>query len=127
MAAKKPAIQMTNGIDDIIKGGIAIGRKVVKRVSKAETKFLTRNMKSGVSQITKKEAKRNANYPKVPKTRFGENKLAKKYAKERVVIQNKYDKEIAADKGAQRAIKYAEIDAIIKKKTATRRAGGSKF
>ena len=125
--ARKPAIQMTNGIDDIIKGGIAIGRKVAKRVSKAETKFLTRNMKSSVSQITKKEAKRNANYPKVPKTQFGQNKLAKKYAKERVVIQNKYDKEIAADKGAQRAIKYAEIDAIIKKKTATRRAGGSKF
>lgn len=124
--ARKPAIQMTNGIDDIIKGGVAIGRKIAKRVSKAETKFLTRNMKSGM-QITKKEAKRNANYPKVPKTRFGENKLAKKYAKERVVIQKKYDAQIAGDKGAQRAIKYAEIDAILKKKTAARRAGGSKF
>jgi hypothetical protein len=125
--AKKPAIQMTNGIDDIIKGGIAVGRKIAKRVSKAETKFLTRNMKSDVSQITKKEAKRNANYPKIPKTRRGENKLAKKYAKERVVIQKKYDAQIAGDKGAQRAIKYAEIDAILKKKTAARRAGGSKF
>jgi hypothetical protein len=56
-----------------------------------------------------------------------ENKLAKKYAKERVVIQKKYDAQIAGDKGAQRAIKYAEIDAILKKKTAARRAGGSKF
>ena len=102
--ANKPAIQMTNGIDDIIKGGIAIGRKVAKRVSKAETKFLTRNMKSGM-QITKKEAKRNANYPKIPKTRFGQNKLAKKYAKERVVIQAKYDAQYAAENAKRAAIR----------------------
>jgi hypothetical protein len=29
-------------------------------------------------------------------------------------IQKKYDAQIAGDKGAQRAIKYAEIDAILK-------------
>ncbi|CAB4169056.1 hypothetical protein UFOVP928_23 [uncultured Caudovirales phage] len=65
--AKKPAIQMTNGIDDIIKGGISIGRNVIKRVSKAETKFLTRNMKSSVSQITKKEFKQTAAYREMTK------------------------------------------------------------
>jgi hypothetical protein len=93
--AKKPAIQMTNGIDDIIKGG----KKLLYRAVDA-----------------------------MPKSRYRKQvKTAKKYAKERVVIQSKYDKQLAADKGAQRAIKYAEIDAIIKKKTATRRAGGSKF
>ena len=93
--ARKPAIQMTNGIDDIIKGG----KKLLYRAADA-----------------------------MPNSGFRKQvKLGKKYAKERVVIQNKYDKEIAADKGAQRAIKYAEIDAIIKKKTSTRRAGGSKF
>ena len=126
--AKKPAIQMTNGIDDIIKGGISIGRNVVKRVSKAETKFLTRNMKSGM-QITKKEAKRNANYPKVPKTRFGQNKLAKKYAKERVVIQNKYDAQYAAEAAetARRKTNAKKGQAILDGYTKKRRAGGSKF
>lgn len=128
MVARKPAIQMTNGIDDIIKGGIAIGRNVAKRVSKAETKFLTRNMKSGM-QITKKEAKRNANYPKVPKTSFGQNKLAKKYAKERVVIQNKYDAQYAAEAAetARRKASAKKGQAILDGYTKKRRAGGSKF
>lgn len=129
--ARKPAIQMTNGIDDIIKGGIAIGRKVVKRVSKAETKFLTRNMKSGVSQITKKEAKRIGppTYPKVPKTQFGQNKLAKKYAKERVVIQNKYDAQYAAEAAetVRRKASAKKGQAILDGYTKKRRAGGSKF
>lgn len=55
---------MTNGIDDIIKGGVAFGRKVAKRVSKLETKFITRNMKShpSVSQMTKKDFKKTAAY-----------------------------------------------------------------
>jgi len=129
MAAKKSAIQMTNGIDDIIKGGVAIGRKIAKRVSKAETKFLTRNMKSDVSQITKKQAKRSANYPKLAKTRFGENKLAKKYAKERVVIQNKYDAQYAAEaaKTARRKANAKKGQTILNEYTKKRRAGGSKF
>jgi hypothetical protein len=107
--AKKPAIQMTNGIDDIIKGGIAIGRKVAKRAKKLESKFAQRNIKShpSIGEITKKEAKRIGppNYPKIPKTRFAQNKLAKKYAKERVVIQNKYDAQYAAEAAKKSAIR----------------------
>jgi hypothetical protein len=131
--AKKPAIQMTNGIDDIIKGGVAIGRKVAKRARKLESKFAQRNIKShpSIGEITKKEAKRIGppNYPKIPKTRFAQNKLAKKYAKERVVIQKKYDAQYAAEAAetARRKANAKKGQAILDGYTKKRRAGGSKF
>ncbi|CAB4847643.1 unannotated protein [freshwater metagenome] len=37
MAAKKPAIQMTNGIDDIIKGGIKGATKLIERYGARRT------------------------------------------------------------------------------------------
>lgn len=95
--AKKPAIQMTNGIDDIIKGG----KKLLYRAADAMPK---------------------SNYKKQVKT-------AKKYAKERVVIQNKYDAQYAAEAAetARRKINAKKGQAILDGYTQKRRAGGSKF
>jgi hypothetical protein len=61
MAARKPAVQMTNGIDDIIKGGVAIGRKIAKRVSKSNKNFRGTQFPKNQS-LTKKQFKKR--YPK---------------------------------------------------------------
>jgi hypothetical protein len=51
--AKKPAIQMTNGIDDIIKGGI----KAIRSASRVVTRSAPRTMKKFEKQgVSKKDA-----------------------------------------------------------------------
>lgn len=91
--ARKPAIQMTNGIDDIIKGG----KKLLYRAADAMPKSKTWMMPNG-DELPKRKAQ----------------KLLKQ---DKLRMLEKYGKQLPADKGAQRAIKYAEIDAILKKKT----------
>ena len=39
MAARKPAIQMTNGIDDIIKGGFRAAKNILKPKNFRGTQF----------------------------------------------------------------------------------------
>ena len=53
MAAKKPAIQLS-GVDDIIRGSVAIGRKVVKRVTKSNKNFIGTQFPKNQSLTPKK-------------------------------------------------------------------------
>ena len=71
MVARKPAIQMTNGIDDIIKGGFKAAKNILKPKNFRGTQFpknqsLTKKQFKRTfagSEITKKDAKKRKNTP----------------------------------------------------------------